>query len=215
MLSTIYYITHHILPGWRARRSSRCSRSAGSASKTGWLQGDRWRRGRSWRRNRSARCVYYLSYHTLLKCKVCANNLIDSVFLPCGHIMSCTLCGLQLVNCPICKKRIAKVKKIYRAWALQCKFNHTYSANIYRYYIWVVVLRLPEWRTLDREEVKRFRPCFFFFDDSAFVIKLVVIGPLHTLKVSCRIRRGETNPGIWYFVPTLMSCLGFFTTSKE
>ena len=49
------------------------------------------------------------------KCKVCANNLIDSVFLPCGHIMTCTLCGLQLVNCPICKKRIAKVKKIYRA----------------------------------------------------------------------------------------------------
>merc|ERR1711962_681546 len=49
------------------------------------------------------------------KCQVCTNNLMDSVFLPCGHMMTCTCCGLKLVNCPICKKKIAKVKKIYRA----------------------------------------------------------------------------------------------------
>jgi len=49
------------------------------------------------------------------KCQVCTNNLMDSVFLPCGHMMTCTLCGLKLVNCPICKKRIARVTKIYRA----------------------------------------------------------------------------------------------------
>merc|ERR1711962_762649 len=49
------------------------------------------------------------------KCQVCTNNLMDSVFLPCGHMMTCTCCGLKLVNCPICKQQITKVSKIYRA----------------------------------------------------------------------------------------------------
>merc|ERR1712217_463488 len=29
------------------------------------------------------------------KCQVCTNNLMDSVFLPCGHMMTCTCCGLK------------------------------------------------------------------------------------------------------------------------
>ena len=132
----IFYIpliTHHILstfPGWRARRSSRCSPSVGSASRKEWLRGELWRSGRSWRRGRNVRCVYNILYHTLSKCQVCTNNLMDSVFLPCGHMMTCTCCGLKLVNCPICKQRIAKVTKIYRAWALQWKLYHTVQIYI-------------------------------------------------------------------------------------
>merc|ERR1712107_21026 len=51
------------------------------------------------------------------KCKVCLENNIDSVFLPCGHMMTCIQCGSKLVNCPICPNmpRLAMVNKIYRA----------------------------------------------------------------------------------------------------
>jgi len=51
------------------------------------------------------------------KCKVCLDNNIDSVFLPCGHVMTCIQCGSKLVNCPICPNmpRLAMVNKIYRA----------------------------------------------------------------------------------------------------
>ena len=51
------------------------------------------------------------------KCKVCLDNNIDSVFLPCGHMMTCIQCGSKLVNCPICPNmpRLAMVNKIYRA----------------------------------------------------------------------------------------------------
>ena len=51
------------------------------------------------------------------KCKVCLENNIDSVFLPCGHMMTCIQCGSKLVNCPICPNMptLAMVNKIYRA----------------------------------------------------------------------------------------------------
>merc|ERR1712107_556050 len=51
------------------------------------------------------------------KCKVCLDNNIDSVFLPCGHMMTCIQCGSKLVNCPICPNMptLAMVNKIYRA----------------------------------------------------------------------------------------------------
>ena len=54
------------------------------------------------------------------RCKVCLDNMIDSVFLPCGHMMTCIICGFQLVSwlgvsSPICRKQIGRVAKIYRA----------------------------------------------------------------------------------------------------
>ena len=49
------------------------------------------------------------------KWKMCRENPIDSVFLPCGHMMTCTQCGSKFVNCPICQEKIANVLKIYKA----------------------------------------------------------------------------------------------------
>ena len=54
------------------------------------------------------------------KCKVRLDNMIDSVFLPCGHMMTCIICGFQLVSwlgvsSPICRKQIGRVAKVYRA----------------------------------------------------------------------------------------------------
>ena len=43
--------------------------------------------------------------HTL-SCKICYANLINLVFQPCGHALSCNICAEQLKNCPICRETI-------------------------------------------------------------------------------------------------------------
>ena len=47
-------------------------------------------------------------------CKVCLNNLSDCLFLPCRHICSCIECAQALRSCPICRKKLEKIIKIYR-----------------------------------------------------------------------------------------------------
>ena len=46
-------------------------------------------------------------------CKICIDEEISVVFLPCGHLACCLTCSVQLDKCPICRKRIEKQEKIY------------------------------------------------------------------------------------------------------
>lgn len=50
-----------------------------------------------------------------LICKICFENDLDSVFIPCGHAVACGKCSLSLNNntCPICRKVYLKSIKIY------------------------------------------------------------------------------------------------------
>jgi len=50
-------------------------------------------------------------------CKICYARNIDSVFVPCGHVVSCRSCGERFDGgpCPICTQRVALVLKTYRA----------------------------------------------------------------------------------------------------
>uniref|UniRef100_A0A914VKW7 RING-type domain-containing protein n=1 Tax=Plectus sambesii TaxID=2011161 RepID=A0A914VKW7_9BILA len=36
-------------------------------------------------------------------CKICMDNEITAVLLPCGHLCCCALCAPPLANCPICR----------------------------------------------------------------------------------------------------------------
>jgi len=36
-------------------------------------------------------------------CKVCMDREINTVFLPCGHLVCCESCAKSLSNCPICR----------------------------------------------------------------------------------------------------------------
>jgi len=40
------------------------------------------------------------------KCKVCMENEVDQVFIPCGHVICCKTCITKLQICPICRKSI-------------------------------------------------------------------------------------------------------------
>lgn len=46
-------------------------------------------------------------------CKICMDEEISVVFLPCGHLACCPKCSVPLDKCPICRKLIEKQVKIY------------------------------------------------------------------------------------------------------
>ena len=51
-------------------------------------------------------------------CKVCLNNKINTVLVPCGHRCICEDCGKSLgasKKCPICRQKIQKVMKTFDA----------------------------------------------------------------------------------------------------
>ncbi len=47
------------------------------------------------------------------ECKVCMNRLIGVVFMPCGHAMSCLECANRVKKCPVCKRSINEISRIY------------------------------------------------------------------------------------------------------
>ena len=51
-----------------------------------------------------------------LMCKICMEEPIKSLLLPCGHAVACDSCLKQLPSeCPICRLKITEVKTIF--WA--------------------------------------------------------------------------------------------------
>ena len=40
-------------------------------------------------------------------CKICGNNEVQVVFLPCAHLATCTECSAAARQCPICKIAIS------------------------------------------------------------------------------------------------------------
>ena len=44
-------------------------------------------------------------------CKMCCEQLADTVFLPCGHLVTCGICAEQLKFCPLCAKSISATVK--------------------------------------------------------------------------------------------------------
>ncbi|KAL9097513.1 MAG: hypothetical protein Q9165_000409 [Trypethelium subeluteriae] len=64
-----------------------------------------------------------------LECKICYQQLADTVVLPCGHLVMCEWCAAQHVpshqadrtrpkrpaDCPLCRKRIRQKAKIFRS----------------------------------------------------------------------------------------------------
>lgn len=46
-------------------------------------------------------------------CKVCMDKEVNTVFLPCGHLICCDLCSPQVKNCPLCRTFIRGTVKTY------------------------------------------------------------------------------------------------------
>jgi len=48
-------------------------------------------------------------------CKICMDKPIDCVMLECGHMCTCTDCGKQMAECPICRQYVVRVVKTFKA----------------------------------------------------------------------------------------------------
>jgi len=46
-------------------------------------------------------------------CKICRERNFEVVFLPCGHLASCTQCSQNATHCPICKVFVAQKVRTY------------------------------------------------------------------------------------------------------
>jgi baculoviral IAP repeat-containing protein 7/8 len=46
-------------------------------------------------------------------CKICYEQIRNICLLPCGHVIICLDCSLNLVKCPICRTMIEEKKKIF------------------------------------------------------------------------------------------------------
>lgn len=46
-------------------------------------------------------------------CHVCMDELISSVFCPCGHYVACYRCAKRLDKCPVCRQQVGFVQYVY------------------------------------------------------------------------------------------------------
>ncbi|XP_053693928.1 E3 ubiquitin-protein ligase MYLIP-A [Sabethes cyaneus] len=54
-------------------------------------------------------------------CVICADNVMDTMFLPCGHITACRQCAEQCDRCPLCRADIESVNKAFLPPVLRTK----------------------------------------------------------------------------------------------
>ena len=46
-------------------------------------------------------------------CKVCMDRDVNTVFLPCGHLVCCDTCSPELRNCAVCRALIRGTVKVF------------------------------------------------------------------------------------------------------
>ncbi|XP_030372531.1 uncharacterized protein LOC115622657 [Scaptodrosophila lebanonensis] len=68
---------------------------------------------RLWKNMHSTPAVEKLPTDEL--CKICMDAPIECVFLECGHMATCTSCGKQCPECPICRQYVVRVVRFFRA----------------------------------------------------------------------------------------------------
>jgi hypothetical protein len=47
------------------------------------------------------------------RCVVCLSSKVQVVFFKCSHAVCCVECALRLRECPVCRKDIDRIAKVY------------------------------------------------------------------------------------------------------
>lgn len=63
--------------------------------------------------NEIKKCTTEYSKYSSLDCKICFDNLIEVILLPCGHCY-CHNCSNNMTKCYICQQEIKSKHKIYK-----------------------------------------------------------------------------------------------------
>lgn len=46
-------------------------------------------------------------------CRVCYQNEFNTIFIPCGHILTCAKCATSVTKCPLCRQPFTQVMRYY------------------------------------------------------------------------------------------------------
>jgi len=63
------------------------------------------------------------------ECLLCSEQKRDTVFKPCGHVVSCEACGSRIKKCLICRETVASREKVS-----SFRFNVNFHYNIHAIY---------------------------------------------------------------------------------
>ncbi|KAL8669172.1 MAG: hypothetical protein Q9168_006225 [Polycauliona sp. 1 TL-2023] len=70
-----------------------------------------WKKGR---RNGKGTMRYEVADEELAMCKICYEVEMDALFYDCGHVVACEECARQVDVCPVCRKSVKAVVRIWR-----------------------------------------------------------------------------------------------------
>ncbi|KAL8993972.1 MAG: hypothetical protein Q9169_005945 [Polycauliona sp. 2 TL-2023] len=70
-----------------------------------------WKKGR---RHGKGTMRYEVADEELAMCKICYESEMDALFFDCGHVVACEECARQVDICPVCRKSVKAVCRIWR-----------------------------------------------------------------------------------------------------
>ncbi|KAL8982752.1 MAG: hypothetical protein Q9205_002829 [Flavoplaca limonia] len=70
-----------------------------------------WKKGR---RHGKGTMQYEVADEELAMCKICYESEMDALFYDCGHVAACEECAKQVDVCPVCRKNVKAVCRIWR-----------------------------------------------------------------------------------------------------
>jgi hypothetical protein len=57
---------------------------------------------------------YLVADEEMMSCQICYEGEQDALFYDCGHVCACVDCARQVDICPVCRRAVRAVVKIYR-----------------------------------------------------------------------------------------------------
>lgn len=67
---------------------------------------------------------------TLEECMVCSDMKRDTLFGPCGHIATCSLCSPRVKKCLICKEQVQSRTKVIYFYIIFCHFMMFFETTV-------------------------------------------------------------------------------------
>ncbi|KAL8924529.1 MAG: hypothetical protein Q9208_004004 [Pyrenodesmia sp. 3 TL-2023] len=71
-----------------------------------------WKKGR---RHGKGIMTYEVADEEMAMCKICYENEMDALLYDCGHVVACEECARQVEICPVCRKSVRGVCRIWKA----------------------------------------------------------------------------------------------------
>ncbi|KAK8203121.1 hypothetical protein M8818_005346 [Zalaria obscura] len=76
----------------------------GNSYTGGWVEGKKHGRGITY---------WKVSEEEKKLCQICCEREMDAAFYDCGHVVACRECARQVHDCPVCRRRVRDVVKLY------------------------------------------------------------------------------------------------------